>query len=221
MQLRRVFLLSPAHVGGVRAQYLLNPKAPFALARDFQRTGLPLADVFTFTSGLYFRGKITYARRFGLPAANEAIRVITSNAGLVDPDTILRPADLQAFGATDIDAADERYRRPLQRDARALADVLAEDGVAILLGSIATAKYRDVLLESFGQRLLFPPDFIGRGDMSRGALLLRAAQAGRELPYVPVLGAVVTGRRAPRVPPAARKARADSLNAPRRRRPRP
>src|SRR5438132_12874632 len=65
--LRRVFLLSPARVDGVRAGYLLNPTAEFALARRFHAEGLPLAEIFAFTSGLYFRGKITYARRFARP----------------------------------------------------------------------------------------------------------------------------------------------------------
>lgn len=69
----------------------------------------------------------------------------------------------------------------------------------MLLGSIATAKYRDVLIECFGERLVFPADFVGRGDMSRGALLLRAAREGRELPYAKVEGAVLKGRRAPRI----------------------
>lgn len=194
--MRRVFLLSPAHVGGVRAKLLLHPRASFALARAFRREGLPLADVFTFASGLYFRGKIAYARRFADAAHGDAIRVITSNAGLAPPELRLRPAALRAFGATDIDAADERFRAPLRRDAAALARALAPDGAAILLGSIATTKYRDVLLEVFGPRLVFPAEFVGRGDMSRGALLLRAADAGAELAYVPVAGAAWSGRRA-------------------------
>lgn len=194
--MRRVFLLSPAHAGGVRAKLLLNPRAPFALAREFQRDGLPLADVFTFASGLYFRGKITYARRFAVPAQGDVVRVITSNAGLAPPELRLGPAELRAFGATDIDPADEKFRVPLARDAQQLAHRLHPDGHAILLGSIATAKYRDVLLAAFGARLLFPTEFVGRGDMSRGALLLRAAAAGVELSYAPVTGAVLSGQRA-------------------------
>lgn len=194
--MRRVFLLSPAHVGGVRAKLLLSPRASFALAREFQRNGLPLAEVFTFASGLYFRGKIAYARRFAEAAHGDVVRVITSNAGLVPPESRLRPADLEAFGATDIDPADEKFRAPLVRDARRLAHALAPDGHAILLGSVATAKYRDVLLATFGARLRFPTEFVGRGDMSRGALLLRAAEAGVELAYAPVAGAVLHGKRA-------------------------
>lgn len=199
-RLERVFLLSPAKVGGVRAGYLLNPDATFALARRFHRGGLSLAEVFAFTSGLYFRGKITYAQRFARPDA-DVVRVITSNAGLVDPALELAPDGLRAFGGVDIDPADARYHAPLRRDACALAERLADDGVAILLGSIATAKYRDVLLDCFGARLVFPPDFVGRGDMSRGGLLLRAARDGVELTYAAVAGAAYRGKRPPRLTP--------------------
>jgi hypothetical protein len=199
--MRRVFLLSPAKVGGVRARLLLNPRAPFALARQFHREGLPLADIFAFASALYFRGKITYARRFADPAAGGTIRIITASAGLADPDRVVTPAELRAFGRVDIHQDDPRYQRPLRRDARELLASLGDDGAAILLGSIATAKYRDVLLECFGNRLLFPCDFIGRGDMSRGGLLLRAARSGVELPYIRVSGAVFKGKRPPRLPP--------------------
>jgi hypothetical protein len=196
---RRVFLLSPAKINGARAGLLLNPHAPFALAREFRRNGLPLAEIFTFASGLYFRGKITYARRFARTDDRELIRVITSNAGLLDPQTHFSPEALREFGSVDINEDNPHYTKPLRRDAKALARRLAPDGVAILLGSIATAKYRDVLLEAFGERLVFPTDFIGRGDMSRGGLLLRATRAGTELPYGTVQGAILNGRRAPRI----------------------
>jgi hypothetical protein len=195
---RKLFLLSPAKVSGARAALLLNPQAPFPLARSFHSKGAALADVFSFASGLYFRGKIAYARQFA-PPPEHAIRVITSNAGLVQPDLQLTPAKLLAFGKDDIDETNPNYTRPLRRDARALARALEPDGVAILLGSIATAKYRDILLEVFGERLLFPVDFIGRGDMSRGSLLLRRARSGEELSYVTVRGAAYKGRRAPRI----------------------
>jgi hypothetical protein len=176
---------------------LLNPRAPFPLARQFREQGLSLAEIFTFASGLYFRGKITYARQFA--RRGDAIRVITTNAGLLDPLTHFTPDGLRAFGEVDIHEGDPRYHLPLRRDAAALATRLAKNGAAILLGSIATVKYRDVLLEAFGSRLMFPSDFIGRGDMSRGALMLRAARAGTELPYVSVHGAIFKGKRAPRI----------------------
>lgn len=197
MAFRRIFLLSPANIAGVRAGFLLNPKATFALARQFHRSGLPLAEVFSFASGLYFRGKIAYARRFA-EADDRLVRVITTNAGLVDPEIVMSPAQLRKYGRGEIDASKPSYHRPLRKHARELAGRLAEGGSAVLLGSIATGKYREILLECFGERLLFPADFVGRGDMSRGALLLRAARAGRELDYIPVQGAVFRGSRAPR-----------------------
>ncbi|MDB6169937.1 MAG: hypothetical protein JWM88_2801 [Verrucomicrobia bacterium] len=189
-------MLSPAHAGGTRARFLLNPRATFALAREFHAQGLPLSAVFAFASGLYFRGKITYAERFASEAAGDVVRVITSNAGLVDPRMRVGPAELAAFGATEIEAGDPAYHRPLRRAARGLRRRLGPAAEVVLLGSIATPKYRDVLLEIFGGQLLFPSDFVGRGDMSRGALLLRAARAGEELPYATVRNAVLTGRRA-------------------------
>ena len=111
---------------------------------------------------------------------------------------------LQAFGEVEISADNPRYHEPLRRDGRKIASQLDTSGVAVLLGSIATGKYRDVLLECFGTRLMFPADFVGRGDMSRGGLLLRAARDGIELPYAPVLGAVLNGKRAPRLAEMAR-----------------
>jgi hypothetical protein len=197
---RKLLLLSPAKVTGQRAKMLLNPDAPFALAREFHRQGLALADVFAFTSGLYFRGKITYARWLASAQKDVDVRLITANAGLVPPELHVAPADVAAFGSVDIHEDDPRYREPLRRDADLLAQELAPDGAAVLLGSIATGKYRDALLASFGARLFFPADFVGRGDMSRGALLLRAAQSGKELNYIPVLGATTRGKRAPRLP---------------------
>ena len=53
----------------------------------------------------------------------------------------------------------------------------------MLLGSIATGKYLDLLLPILGERLLFPRAFAGVGDMRRGAMLLRAAASGEELEY--------------------------------------
>jgi hypothetical protein len=93
------------------------------------------------------------------------------------------------------------FRKPLQQDANALAQALGPLGQPVLLGSIATRKYVDVLLSAFSQELLFPTEFVGRGDMSRGGLLLRAVEAHRKLGYVPVRGAILRGARPPKLPP--------------------
>jgi hypothetical protein len=71
----------------------------------------------------------------------------------------------------------------------------------VLLSSIASAKYVEVLRPLFGERLMFPAAFVGRGDMSRGGLLLRCVDAGTELEYTSVEGAVRRGRRPPRLSP--------------------
>ncbi len=91
----------------------------------------------------------------------------------------------------------------------AMRGTLAErlpDAEVVLLGSIASDKYVDLLLDVFDDRLLFPVDFVGRGDMSRGGLLLRSARSGTELSYGPVRGAVRRGPRPPRLPRLPRSA---------------
>lgn len=192
----RAFLLSPAFAGGMRARFLLNPRAPFPLARRFHATGLPLAEAFAFMSGLYFCGKIGYARRFArVPGL---IWVITANAGLWSPERIVHPDDIATFGRTEIEATDREFVEPLQRDLTALREQLGPRGSVVLLGSIATPKYREALTTAFGYRALFPADFVGRGDMSRGALMLRAVRENQELPYAPLLKTALTGRRASR-----------------------
>ena len=203
---RQVFLLSPAHCGGKRAGYLLNENAQFALARQFHSPqAASLGEVFSFLSGLYFRGKLAYAARFANPPRGTGpAYVITSNRGLLPPETPVTPPDLRAFGATDISADDPGYRRPLERDARVLLDACRACRPAcrfVLLGSVATGKYVDVLAEVFGERLVFPSDFAGRGDMSRGGLMLRCVDAGEELAYVSVLGATRRGQRPPKLAP--------------------
>jgi hypothetical protein len=200
MSVARVFLLSPAHCGGKRAAVLLNERATFPLARRLHTTGIPLGEAFSFLSGLYFRGKLTYAARFARPPNDHpGVQVITTDRGLLEAAAPVGIADLRAFGTVDIQADAPAYRAPLQRDLFRLSRLSQVE--VVLLGSVATGKYVDVLLEALGERLLFPVEFVGRGDMSRGALLLRAAEAGRELAYGPVAGAIRRGRRAPRLAP--------------------
>lgn len=214
MSSARIFLLSPANCGGARAKQILSPRAQFALAAALRAEGAPLGEVFAFVSGLYFRGKIAYARRFaappepGNPVVGGGVLVITSNAGLRDADTLVTHAALRGFARGAIDAANARYRRPLEASARALLREIGPDCDVVLLGSVASPKYVDVLAEIFGQRLRFPIEFVGRGDMSRGGLLLRCARDGEELAYVPVVGAVRHGRRPPKLPPLTWTARA-------------
>jgi hypothetical protein len=201
--IKRVFLLSPAYAGGQRARLIMSERAQFDLARRLRSNKPPtLGEVFAFLSGLYFRGKLAYANAFAQNEAKEsAVLVITPTRGLVPAGAPIGLADLQEFAEVDIDEADPRYRIPLERDVRKLAKKLPPDGEVVLLGSVATGKYVDVLLEHFGPRLCFPVDFIGRGDMSRGGLLLRCAVDRSELTYISVAGAVRKGKRPPKLEP--------------------
>jgi hypothetical protein len=195
----RVFLLSPANVAGKRAKMLLNPKASFELARRLRTgDGVPLGEAFAFMSGLYFRGKLAYARAFAqAPDGCEGVLIITTSRGLVSADALVTPDELQAYSDVPIDARDERYTQPLIRDAVSLSASCACS--IVLLGSVASGKYVDHLLPIFGERLHFPKEFVGRGDMSRGGILLRSVTANRLLTHIPVAGAVRRGSRQPKL----------------------
>ena len=197
-----IFLLSPARCDGRRAQILLNPDASFDLAVRVRATGAPIGEVFSFLSGLYFRGKIAYARAFGRRERSAPSHfVITTDRGLVTPDTLVQRDDLLAFSCVDLAAAGGEYIRPLARDVDRLAADLEPTARVVLLGSIATGKYVDTLTAAFGERLLFPEEFVGRGDMSRGGLMLRSAVDMQELTYRSVVGAVRRGKRPPKLTP--------------------
>ena len=200
----RVFLLSPARLDGARARLLFHPVTMFPVARALRSAqGAPLGEVFSFLSGLYFRGKLAYAQAFARPTSTltEGALVVTTNRGLVPASMRVKLEDLERLAETDIHQASDAFRVPLHRDSEALARALGPRGEPVLLGSIATAKYADVLLSVFDGRLLFPAEFVGRGDMSRGGLMLRCVDANAELTYVPVRGAVRHGVRPPKLPP--------------------
>jgi hypothetical protein len=191
----RVFLLSPANCRGRRAQQVMSPKAAFSVAVRLRSEGVPIGELFAHMSGLYFRGKLTYAQTFGRAF------VITPNAGIVPAETPITLDLLTQFGEGDIRVDNPAYRLPLEESARLLESRTGKKTPVVLLGSVASEKYVEVLGAIFGARLVFPPSFVGRGDMSRGGLLLRAASAGVELDYVPVLGAVRHGARPPKLEP--------------------
>jgi hypothetical protein len=198
--LSRVFLLSPANTSAIRGQLLLNKNSEFELAQRIRREGAPLGELFSFISSLYFRGKLAYAEAFsqsstGFPSA----LIMTTSRGLLPPRTLITLDDLREMSAVPIDPSDARYRDPLCRDGRELARGLPPGSEIVLLGSIASGKYIDPLLELFGSNLLFPQQFVGRGDMSRGGLMLRSVRTGLELDYVPVVSAVRRGSRPPKL----------------------
>lgn len=182
-----IFLLSPASTGGIRAKQFTSPNAKFEAARLYRSPeGVPIAMAFAFMSSLYFRGKIAYALHFAVPSVaigGYGIYIIAPGFGLVPPDWRLTPDGMKVMARTPVDASKRAYRKPLERDARALAGRLEPDARVVLLGSVASGKYVDILWPIFKHQLRFPSAFAGLGDMSRGGLMLRAVRAGRELEY--------------------------------------
>jgi hypothetical protein len=201
--MRQIFILSPAKTSGERANLIYNPGARFDLARRLQKGGaVALEEVFSFLSGLYFRGKAKYARAFARPPKGiSGAFVITSNRGLLPIDLPVTLEELRAFSSVPIEPKEPRYLEPLSRGAELIAGVIRGQCAVVFLGSISTSRYVEPLLRAFGERLLFPPAFVGRGDMSRGGLLLRAASAERELEYAPLSGAIRHGNRPERLGP--------------------
>lgn len=199
--LRKIFLLSPANAAGTRAQSLLRPNAASELARQLRQQGAPLGDVYRHISSLYFRGKLAYAEKFQNPPSGAGgIYIITACSGLMSPAAMITLRDLESISAAPVDASNPLYREPLDRDLSHLRANISTDTTIILLGSVASPKYVEPLLATFGDRLFFPKEFAGRGDMSRGGLLLRSAASGTELHYVPVGTSARTGSRPTKLP---------------------
>jgi hypothetical protein len=190
----RIFLLSPAHCGGKRASFLFNDRASFELAIKLRTpAGATIGETFAFLSGLYFRGKLTYAQRFANPPDSvSGAWTITTNRGLLPVETPVTLDELRAMGDCDIHLDEPKYRRPLERAAKKLATE-SGDAEIVLLGSVASDKYVQILSKIFGHRLKFPSDFAGRGDMSRGGLMLKCVRENTELPYVPLDEAAFRG----------------------------
>lgn len=182
---RTVFLLSPANCAGKRAGYLLSGSSATPLSHQLRNGGASIAEVFTYMSALYFRGKVAYAAAFGRPpAAWDGSQVIVPGQGLRPASTRITIDDLHAIAAVPVDEDEPRYTGPLQHDALHLATALAPHDTVVLLGSIATRKYIDPLLAVLGDRLHVPAEFVGMGDMQRGSVMLRHAAEGRELTYI-------------------------------------
>lgn len=196
----RIFLLSPAKAGGRRYEILLREQAAFDLAVKLRQGTATIGEVYSFISGLYFRGKMAYMEAFGAaPPGIPPALVIVPGAGLVPPDAPVTIQQLRAIAEIPVDESNHTYRDALLRGARVLDQHAGPACQYVLLGSVASGKYTDPLLEVFDERLVFPSDFVGRGDMSRGGLMLRCARSGIELSYTSVRGAVRHGARPPRL----------------------
>src|SRR5437762_651749 len=142
----KIFLLSPANASGLRAKQLTSPTAQFDAARLYRsKEGVPISIAFAFMSALYFRGKIAYALHFANPSP-EGVFVIAPGFGLVPWDWRITAERMAVMAKTDVDVRVTKYRKPLERDTRALAKTLDADAEVVLLGSVASGKYVDVRL---------------------------------------------------------------------------
>ena len=196
----RVFLLSPAKAGGPRYEMLVREQAGFDLAVKLRQGIASIGEIYSFISGLYFRGKIAYAAAFqSAPAGIPPALVIVPGVGLIPPETPVDIEQLRAISRIPVDERNDAYRGALSQAAKLMDQYTGPQCLYVLLGSVASAKYTEPLLEVFGERLVFPADFVGRGDMSRGGLMLRCARSGTELSYVPVQGAALHGARPPKL----------------------
>lgn len=199
---QKIFLLSPASLSGIRGRAVLEGRSSAPFMGALRASGAPLAEVYAFISSLYFRGKLSYARRFARPPRGcEGSWVITPTRGLVRTDLPVTLADLKEFAAGSVHAADARYRGALAATAAAVGAEIGDACEVVLLGSIASSRYLEPLVEVFGARLVVPETFAGRGDMSRGGLMLRCVDAGEELVYVAARSAARHGARPPRLDP--------------------
>jgi hypothetical protein len=192
-----LFLLSPARCGGPRATQLASSSG--ALGVQLRAGTAELGDVFAWLSSLYFRGKLAYARAFADPSPGAASALVMAPLlGLRSPETPIAMAQLHAMGKLEVES--EAYVAQLRTDALAIHAEIQVDTQIVLLGSIASGKYVDTLIDVFGARLVFPEAFVGRGDMSRGGMMLRAAKSGEPLTYAMVAGTERHGKRPPKLP---------------------
>ncbi len=188
MPKRAVYLISPADCSGHRAALLLKGGGNREIAAGLRsRAGVPIGNLFSFVSGSYFRGKLLYAKAFATSSASGGgVYVIVPGRGLGVPEAHIRLADLREIAAVPVHRDVDRYVKPLLKDAKRLARRLSKHDAVVFLGSIASDKYTSVLHTAFENLLHVPRAFIGRGSLSRGSLLLRAAKAGQRLAYVRV-----------------------------------
>lgn len=172
---------------------LLREAAEFDLSLRLRQGTATLGEVYSFISGLYFRGKLTYATAFG------SALVIAPGRGLIPPESLVDADELKRIGNVPVEEDHPPFRDPLLATAQEVLRAAGPRTEFVLLGSIATEKYTGPLLQVLGEQLLFPKEFVGRGDMSRGGLMLRSARSGEELAYVSLRGASLRGRRPPKL----------------------
>ncbi|MEP6692288.1 MAG: hypothetical protein ABJD07_14095 [Gemmatimonadaceae bacterium] len=183
----RIFILSPATAHGKKGRVLLEHPPRTPVAKELREHGMPIGSVFRYLSGLYFNGKLAYARAFAQPPASmrEGVYILTTTDGLVPAETRISTADLERFAGAEL--GNPAGRAALDASARELARAMGNACDIVFLGSVAGDKYTGLLEPVFRDRLIFPRELLNRGQLARGALLLTCVIEERELDYAPVL----------------------------------
>src|SRR2546426_12587890 len=107
----QIFLLSPANCSGKRAGFLLRRNAGSPLAQRLRSdNGATIGEVFTFMSGLYFRGKLAYSLAFANPPDDcPGVQVIVPGLGLCPPTSVIDLDRLRAIARIPVDPDHPRY----------------------------------------------------------------------------------------------------------------
>jgi hypothetical protein len=95
--------------------------------------------------------------------------VISPGEGLLVLDEPVALDRLRGWASVPIDAGNRHFTEPLVRHAEDLERAYGATARFVLLGSVATDKYVRPLVRVFGDHLLFPSDFVGRGAQHEGA----------------------------------------------------
>ena len=195
------FRLRAAAARGLR---LIDGSSASSLAQQLQtESGAPLCEVFAFLSSLYFRGKLAYARAFARPPhAMRGVFIVTPGAGLCTKRRLSPRRPRRVCGGRGR-SRNPHFVAPLLRDVQALV-ASASSTRASCCSAASLRQVRRAAAAGVRERLLFPADFVGRGDMSRGGLCCAPRAKASELDYLPVLGATRHGPRAARLPRIAR-----------------
>src|ERR1700730_2813221 len=99
----RLFVLSPANITGIRARQVMMDCAQSDLHGRLRKEGVPLGELFSFISGLYFRGKLAYARAFArAPNDLPGAYVITACGGLIAPEKFVTLERVRRICAGDV-----------------------------------------------------------------------------------------------------------------------
>jgi hypothetical protein len=137
---------------------LLREQADFDLAVKLRQGTATIGEIYTFMSGLYFRGKMAYAEAFrAAPPGIPPGVVIVPGVGLVPPETAVDVGQLRTVADVPVDEGNHVYRSALLRAARLLDEYAGSACSYVLLGSIASGKYTGRSLRFLASASCFPP----------------------------------------------------------------